>query len=129
MYELVEAIIYYVGIVMVILGGILDLIASIGMNRFKNFYLRLHAATIGSIGGGFYPLIGIGLVVLTIHSLGTMKYYVAGIAFTTAFFLLITAPTGSHALAQGAHRAKIVLPEPAVVNRLLEDEEKVEGGE
>ncbi len=127
MIEVIEALVYYTGIILVVLGGILDLIASIGMNRFKNFYLRLHAATIGSIGGGFYPLIGIGLVALTLHGLGIMKYYIAGIAFTTAFFLLITAPTGSHALAQGAHKARVVLPEPAVVNRLLEDEE--EGGE
>ncbi len=126
MIEIVEAIIYYVGMALIFIGGILDMIASIGLNRFKNFYLRLHAATVGAIGGGFYPLVGIGLVVLTIHDLGTMRYYVAGIAFVTAFFLLLTAPVGSHALAQGAHRSRTVLPEPAVVNRLLEDEEKGE---
>ncbi len=124
MYELLEAIIYYIGMILIFVGGVLDLLASIGMNRFKNFYLRLHAATVGTIGGAFYPLVGLGLVALTLHGYGVMKYYIAGISFTTAFFLLITAPVGSHALAQGAHRGRIVLPEPAVVNRLLEDEEK-----
>jgi multicomponent Na+:H+ antiporter subunit G len=122
--EIIDAILYYTGMILVFLGGILDIIASIGMNRFKNFYLRLHAATIGSIGGGFYPLIGIGLVALTLPNYGSLKYYVAGIAFTTAFFLLITSPTGSHALAQGAHKSRVVMPEPAVIDRLKEDEEK-----
>ncbi len=121
---ILEALAYYIGLILIFIGGLMDLIAAIGMNRFKNFYLRLHAATIGTIGGAFYPLIGLGLIALTMHQLGIMKYYIAGISFTTAFFLLITAPVGSHALAQGAHRGRIVLPEPARINRLLEDEEK-----
>ena len=120
--DILEALAYYIGIVLVLGGGVLDLLASIGMNRFKNFYLRLHAATIGAIGGGFYPLIGLGLVSLTIDQLGINRYYIAGIAFTTALFLVITAPVGSHAIAQGAHRSREVLPEPVIVDRLLEDE-------
>lgn len=119
---IIEAIAYYTGMTLLIVGGILDLIASIGMNRFKNFYLRLHAATIGAIGGGFYPLIGLGLLSLTFDWLETMKYYVAGISFTTAFFLALTAPVGSHALAQGAHRSRAVMPEPVIIDKLLEDE-------
>lgn len=122
--EILEALAYYIGMILIIVGGVMDLLASIGMNRFKNFYLRLHAATVGTIGGAFYPLIGLGLIVLTLHGFGIVKYYIAGIAFTTAFFLLITAPVGSHVLAQGAHKGRIVLPEPAIVNRLLEDEER-----
>ncbi len=123
-YSVLEAIAYYLGLIMIFVGGVLDIIAAIGMHRFKNFYMRLHAATIGTIGGAFYPLIGAGLVALTMHWMGVMKYYVAGISFTAAFFLLITAPVGSHALAQGAHKSRTVLPEPAIVDRLLEDEEK-----
>ncbi len=120
---------YYLGVIMLVGGGVLDLFAAIGLNRLKNFYLRLHAATIGAIGGGFYPLLGLGLIALTQDQLGVNRYYIAGIAFTTAIFLVLTAPVGSHALAQGAHRSRAVLPEPAVVNRLLENEENVEEGE
>ncbi len=123
-YELLEAAAYYIGMLLLLVGGVLDLIAAIGMNRFRNFYMRLHAATVGAIGGGFYPLVGLGLIVLTMDQFGVNRYYIAGIAFSTAIFLALTAPVGSHALAQGAHRGRVVLPEPAVVNRLLEDEEK-----
>ncbi|ABN69757.1 monovalent cation/proton antiporter, MnhG/PhaG subunit [Staphylothermus marinus F1] len=122
-----EAIAYYVGLALILVGGVLDLIASIGMNRFRNFYLRLHAATIGAIGGGFYPLIGLGLIALTFDWLGNVKYYISGIAFTTAFFLVLTAPVGSHALAQGAHKSRIVMPEPIIADKLLEDEEREVG--
>ncbi len=121
---IVEAILYYLGISLVLLGGVLDLLAAIGMNRFKNFYLRLHAATIGALGGGFYPLLGLGFLALSLNWLGVYKYYISGIAFTTAFFLVLTAPVGSHALAQGAHRSRIVMPEPIIADKLLEDEEK-----
>ncbi len=121
--DIVSAILYYLGMVLVIVGGLLDLFAAIGINRFKNFYLRLHAATIGAIGGGFYPLLGLGFVALSLEYLGISRYYIAGISFTTALFLALTAPVGSHALAQGAHKSRTVLPEPAIVNRLLEDEE------
>ncbi len=121
---LVDAILYYLGAALLLIGGVLDVIAAIGMNRFRNFYLRLHAATVGAIGGGFYPLLGLGMIALTMHGLGETRLYIAGIAFTTALFLALTAPVGSHALAQGAHRGRVVLPEPVVVNKLLEDEEK-----
>ena len=121
--DVLEALAYYIGMILVIGGGVLDLIASIGMNRFKNFYLRLHAATIGAIGGGFYPLIGLGMISLTMEQLGINRYYIAGIAFTTALFLVITAPVGSHAIAQGAHKSRMVLPKPIIVDRLMEDEE------
>ncbi|MCD6196849.1 MAG: monovalent cation/H(+) antiporter subunit G [Staphylothermus sp.] len=124
MSEIINMLVFYIGLILVFLGGILDLLAAIGMNRFKNFYLRLHAATIGAIGGGFYPLIGLGLISLTLDWMGTNRFYVAGISFTTAFFLVLTAPVGSHALAQGTHKSRIVEPEPIVVDRLREDEEK-----
>jgi len=104
-----------------LIGGILDVIAALGMIRFKDFYLRLHALTVGVIGGSFYPLILLGLYSM-IKLPYPSNYYVGGIALTTAFFILITAPAGSHAIARAAHRSKHV-PKPAVVDRLREDRE------
>ena len=55
-------ILVWIGGVMIVVGVISDLIASIGMLRFPNFFVRLHAATIGTIWGAFLPLIGAALV-------------------------------------------------------------------
>lgn len=113
----------YIGLGLIVLGGVLDLIASIGMHRLRNFYLRLHALTVGGIGGSFYPLLGLGMLSLSLTQLGSLRFYLAGLAFSTAFFILITAPVGSHALARAAYRAG-VRPEPIVADRLREDMER-----
>jgi len=121
------ALAYYLGMILLIGGGIVDVLAAIGMNRFRNFYLRLHAATVGAIWGAVYPLFGLGLISLSLSALGSVRFYIAGIAFTTAIFLLLTAPVGSHAIAQGAHRSREAVPEPIVVDRLAEDEGVIGG--
>ena len=116
-------IIAWLGIGLLALGAFMDLIAALGINRFKNFYLRLHALTVGVIGGAFYPLIGLGLISIGVKELGTIRFYIAGISFTSAFFVLITAPVGTHILARAAHRIGL-RPTPAIVDRLREDREK-----
>ncbi len=121
--ELLADIVGWVGLALVALGGLMDLIASIGMHKFKNFYLRMHAATVGMIGGAFYPLIGLGLLSLSLTELGATRFYLAGVSFVTAFFVLITAPVGTHVLAKAAHRYGVVL-EPVRVDRLKEDREE-----
>ncbi len=113
----------WIGIGLLAIGALMDVIAAIGINKFKNFYLRLHAATVGIIGGAFYPLLGLGLLSLSLEQLGVVRFYIAGISFTSAFFVLITAPVGSHILARAAHRVG-VMPEPIGVDRLKEDREK-----
>ncbi len=124
---MLQAIAYYLGMILLIGGGIADVLASVGMNRFRNFYLRLHAATVGTIWGAVYPLFGLALIAVSLSHLGRVRFYIAGIAATTAIFLLLTAPVGSHAIAQGAHRSKEAVPEPIVVDRLAEDEEVMRG--
>ncbi len=113
----------WIGISLLAIGALMDVIAAIGINKFKNFYLRLHAATVGIIGGAFYPLLGLGLLSLSLEQLGVIRFYIAGISFTSAFFVLITAPVGSHILARATHRVG-VMPEPIGVDRLKEDREK-----
>ncbi len=124
LFSLVKAIAYYIGMALLIGGGILDLMASIGLSRFKSFCLRLHVATVGAIGGTLYPLIGLGLLSLSIDQLGISRYYIAGIAFTTALFLAITAPSGAHALAQSTYKSRTVLPEPIITDQIMEEGER-----
>lgn len=104
---MIEAVFFWLGSALFIAGGVFDLFAAIGMIRFPNFYVRLHAATIGAIYGAVLPLIGISLMALGLPELpGNMV--IAGASFITAIILLIVAPVGSHVLAYAAHKSKSV---------------------
>ena len=110
-----------IGEVLVAIGVFCDLVAAIGMLRFPNFYVRLHAATLGTIGGAFVPLIGAALIAAGCEFLGPYRWFTVGGALVTAFLVLILAPAGSHALARAAHRSKAAVVEPKVVDHLEED--------
>jgi len=110
----------YIGLIMIGVGAIADLLAAIGMNKFWNFYLRLHAATIGTIWGAFVPIIGASLVAIGYEALGPYRWFMAGAGFVTAFLILILAPAGSHALARATHRARIVKVEPCIADHIDE---------
>lgn len=112
-------IIFWAGSALFIIGGIFDVIAALGMVRFPNFYVRLHAATIGAIYGAVLPLIGIALMAIGLPDLPG-RYFVAGAAFTTSIILLIIAPIGSHVLAYAAHKSGSVEWNP-VVDHMEED--------
>ncbi len=120
---MIDVILFWLGAALLFMGGVLDVIASIGMNRFRNFYLRLHAATIGSIGGAVYPLIGLSIMVLGLDVPSTFKYYITGSALVSALIIVLTSPAGSHILAKAAHKSREAIPQPAIVDRLKEDEE------
>ncbi len=110
-------------------GVAADLIAAIGMLRFPNFFVRLHAATIGTIWGAFLPLIGVALVAAGADFLGPYRWFMAGASVVTAVLILILAPAGSHALARAAHRSRAAKVEPKVVDHLEEDRRGGEEGE
>ncbi len=109
------------GLILIAIGAISDLIAAIGMNRFKNFYLRLHAATVGTIWGAFVPLIGASLLAAGCTGLGEYRWFMSGGALVTAIIVLILAPAGTHALARATHRARIVRVEPCIADHLDEE--------
>ncbi len=128
---MIEDIIVYIGMALITLGALSDLIAAIGLNRFRNFYLRLHAATIGTIWGAFLPLIGATLLSAGCVALGPYRWFMSGGALVTAVLVLILAPAGSHALARAAHRSKVVKVEPCIDDHLnpgLCVRQEVEGG-
>lgn len=105
---------FYLGAIMIVIGGVCDLFGALGLLKFPNFYIRLHAATVGTIGGAVVPLFGVGFLALGSDFLGGMKYAIAGASFVTGVIVLLAAPAGSHALAYAAHKAKIVKWEPKV---------------
>lgn len=128
MEELINEILMLVGTLMIVVGAIADLIGSIGLLRFPNFFVRLHAATVGTIWGAFVPLIGAALFAAGYVELGTYRWFIAGGAVVTALLILLLGPVGSHALARASYRSKAAIPYPlihdALEDRLREGEKK-----
>jgi len=120
----IDVLLFYTGLVIVFVGGVLDVIASIGFFRLKDFYMRLHAATIGAIGGGFYPLIGLALIALSLDVDIYLKAYVSGVCIIAAILVALGSPAGSHILAKAAYHSGEAKP-LVTVDRLRED---LEGG-
>ncbi len=113
--------VFIAGMVMIFIGAVYDVIASIGMLRFDDFYLRAHAATVGTIGGAVLPIFGAGLVALVSPWLGALRYFLTGIALTTGVLILLTAPTGSHSLVSAVYFGRIGRQPRLVVDHLSED--------
>jgi len=126
MYSIVDWILVIVGTILIFIGAILDVIAAILMIRFPNFYVRLHALTIGSMGGAVLPILGAALVVAGAPFLGYYRWFMFGSAIVVAIAMFILAATGSHAIARAVHRSKAVEVYPKVADHLEEDMERGE---
>jgi multicomponent Na+:H+ antiporter subunit G len=84
-----------IGEVLVSIGVFCSLVAAVGMLRFPNFFVRLHAATIGSIGGGFVPIVGAAFIALGLDFADKWLFF--GSLIVTAFIVMLVSPAGSHA--------------------------------
>ena len=112
--EIVDIIVY----IFLALGVFFNLLAGAGLLRFPDVYTRLHAGTKCTTFGSIFicgSVILIGLrmwwfgdadgSVLTIHTAGAL------------IAILLTNPTGAHAIARAAHRSG-VKPVGAVIDDL-----------
>lgn len=85
-----------VGIVLVV-GSIFSLIATIGLLRLKDVYMRMHAGSkAGTLGSGLM------LIALAVHAgeVDVITRALAGVVF-----FLLTAPVAAHLLAKAAYQA------------------------
>ncbi len=119
--EIIQQIVFGIGVCLVTIGAVFDLLAALGLVRFPCFYVRMHAATIGVIGGAVVPLIGVSLISLVSDQLGPYRFMFAGISFFTALLIMITAPVGTHILANAAHKLDLSPKEPIIVDKMGED--------
>ncbi|HHO57334.1 MAG TPA: cation:proton antiporter [Thermoplasmatales archaeon] len=102
------------------IGIFFNLLASIGLIRFPDVYTRLHAGTKCTTFGGIF-------ISLAVIIYGLWKWYDGDDAMISlsihAFFamlaILLTNPTGAHAIARAAHMSG-VKPAKAVVDELEE---------
>lgn len=91
------------GLVLLFIGAFFELVAAIGMLRLPTFYTRMHALTIGAVGGTVVPLIGVALLAFTRIDVGPQRFYLAALCIVSAMLILIVAPTGSHTLVRSAY--------------------------
>ncbi|WP_440059080.1 monovalent cation/H(+) antiporter subunit G [Thermogladius sp. 4427co] len=117
---MIDLALFVVGSILLLMSSILSLIGAVGFLRFRNFFLRLHPATVGSIGGGVYALIGIALLTASLDIPDYVKYYVVGVSIISAALIVFASPTGSHILARAAYRSRETRPEPIIRDKLKE---------
>ena len=107
------------------IGVFFNLLGSIGLLRFPDVYTRLHAGTKCTTFGSIFLVGSVILVGLKIWFFPTGSEVASDgsvLAFHSAIALiaiLLTNPTGAHAIARAAHRSG-VKPVAAVVDDLEE---------
>ncbi len=121
MVTIIDWILVIAGQILVAIGVTCDLIAAILMIRFPSFYVRLHALTVGSIGGAFVPMIGAALIAAGCEFLGPYRWFMVGASIVVAVIEYILAGAGTHAIARAVHRSRAVEVYPKVVDHLEED--------
>ncbi len=101
--------------IFIIIGVIFDILGCIGLVRLPDVYNRLQAAT---------KCVTLGTCMILLGVLINFGFNAIGIkALICMIFILITSPTGAHALARGAHRANIPLWKGSLLDKYKEDKE------
>lgn len=99
-------------------GVFFNLLAGIGLLRFPDVYTRLHAGTKCTTFGSIFILGAVIIIGLKTWFLGDSNGSVLAIHTVIALIaILITNPTGAHAIARAAHRSN-VKPFGAVIDQL-----------
>ena len=99
------------------LSAFFAVLGAIGFFRFPDFYTRIHAATMVTVGGAC-----LGLAALALNTWQQPGYdinYIIKIILII-MFILITNPTSSHALADAAYHTGII-PQKLVKNDMEKD--------
>jgi len=104
-----------------IIGIFFNGLGSIGLMRFPDVYTRLHAATKCTTFGSIFTSLAVIIFGFYFWKIsGDSKYGVLALHTIVALgCLIITNPTGAHAIARAAHRSG-VRPKQAVIDELKE---------
>lgn len=117
---MIEIIIY----ILLGIGVFFNLLAGVGLLRFPDVYTRLHAGTKCTTFGSIFLVGSVVLLGLKNWWTGDTNGSVLAIHSVIALVaILVTNPTGAHAIARAAHRSG-VKPVGAVVDDLENKTEK-----
>jgi multicomponent Na+:H+ antiporter subunit G len=104
-----------IGLVLLIIGISFDVIGCIGLVRLPDVYNRLQAATKCVTLGTSMILLAV-VFYTGINAIGVK-------ALLCIWFVLITSPTGAHAIARAAHRSGVRLWKGSVMDKYADDHE------
>lgn len=100
------------------IGVFFNLLAGIGLLRFPDVYTRLHAGTKCTTFGSIFLVGAVILIGLKMWYTGVIDGSVLAIHSIFALIaILLTNPTGAHAIARAAHRSGVA-PVRAIVDDL-----------
>ncbi len=102
-----------IGTSLIALGLAFEVVGCLGLLRLPDFYTRMQAATKCVALGTLLVIVG------AVVTVGTPSAVAKGGLCLT--FLLLTSPTGSHALARAAYRSGTRLWQGSVVDQLAGD--------
>ena len=104
--------------ILVAIGVFFNLLGGIGLLRFPDVYTRLHAGTKCTTFGSIFICGSVILIGLKMWYTGSTDGSVLALHSLVALVaILLTNPTGAHAIARAAHRSG-VMPVRAVVDDL-----------
>ncbi len=106
------------------IGVLFNGLGSFALIRFPDVYTRIHGATKCTTFGSIF--LSLAVITYGFYNGGAQYGTLALHTIVALIALLLTNPTGAHAIARAAHRSGI-LPKQAVVDKLSEDQEKEEG--
>jgi multicomponent Na+:H+ antiporter subunit G len=97
-----------IGSILILLGALFHFSAGLGMLRMPDAYTRMQAGTKASTLGNTLILAGLAFY----HPGWTLKLIIL------IYFVLMTNPVSSHALARAAHRIRIPMARATTVDAL-----------
>lgn len=104
--------------ILLAIGVFFNLLAGIGLLRFPDVYTRLHAGTKCTTFGSIFLVGSVILIGLKMWYTGATDGSVLAIHSIFALIaILLTNPTGAHAIARAAHRSGVA-PVRAIVDDL-----------
>ncbi len=107
----------WIAAILLLFGAGFMLIAGIGILRFTDLYLRMHAATKAPSLGVFLMVVGI------IVFFGEILFVVKGTLII--LFIFMTTPVGSHMLSRTAHLMNVQKSKETLVDELSDYDEKL----
>lgn len=118
----------YAVVVLLGIGIAFNFLGTLALYRFPDVYTRLHGTTKCTTFGSIFTSSAVVVYAISLRlSTGEGRFSTLAVHTVIAIAaLLISNPTGAHAIARAAHRSG-VLPKFAVVDRLAEDEKKKGG--
>jgi len=121
---MLEFIVDLITYIFLIIGVFFNLLAGVGLLRFPDVYTRLHAGTKCTTFGSIFITGSVIILGFKMWYLGNTDGSVLAIHTAGALIaILLTNPTGAHAIARAAHKSG-VKPVGAVVDGLEKSNKK-----